>query len=71
MKKVVLKPVEGPQKPVELKIGKTIIGRGPLLEVRIATITSLLFVRVSREHLPIRRLSRVPVLTLCTCFCLN
>lgn len=32
MKKVVLKPVEGPQKPVELKIGKTIIGRGPLLE---------------------------------------
>ncbi|CAN7999884.1 unnamed protein product [Ixodes hexagonus] len=32
MKKVVLKPVEGPQKSVELKIGKTIIGRGPLLE---------------------------------------
>lgn len=32
MKKVVLRPVEGPQKPVELKIGKTIIGRGPLLE---------------------------------------
>ncbi|EEC00376.1 conserved hypothetical protein [Ixodes scapularis] len=35
MKKVVLKPVEGPQKPVELKIGKTIIGRGPLLETHV------------------------------------
>ncbi|XP_065291163.1 aprataxin and PNK-like factor isoform X2 [Dermacentor albipictus] len=32
MKKIVLKPVEGGQKSVELKIGKTIIGRGPLLE---------------------------------------
>uniref|UniRef100_A0A131XGP4 Putative abc transporter f family member 4 n=1 Tax=Hyalomma excavatum TaxID=257692 RepID=A0A131XGP4_9ACAR len=32
MKKIVLRPVEGGQKSVELKIGKTIIGRGPLLE---------------------------------------
>lgn len=32
MKKVFLKPVEGGQKVVELKTGKTIIGRGPLLE---------------------------------------
>ncbi|KAL1428078.1 hypothetical protein MTO96_016973 [Rhipicephalus appendiculatus] len=32
MRKILLKPVEGGQKSVELKIGKTIIGRGPLLE---------------------------------------
>lgn len=32
MKKVILRPVTGGQKVVELKIGKTTIGRGPLLE---------------------------------------
>ncbi|XP_064483702.1 aprataxin and PNK-like factor [Ornithodoros turicata] len=32
MKKVTLRPVMGGQKVVELKTGKTIIGRGPLLE---------------------------------------
>lgn len=34
MKLVTLQPVEGAQKKVDIKVGKTIIGRGPLLEVR-------------------------------------
>lgn len=33
MKLVTLQPVEGAQKRVDIKVGKTIIGRGPLLEV--------------------------------------
>ncbi|OQR69603.1 hypothetical protein BIW11_12160 [Tropilaelaps mercedesae] len=32
MKLVTLQPVEGAQKKVDIKVGKTIIGRGPLLE---------------------------------------
>ncbi|XP_018495552.1 aprataxin and PNK-like factor [Galendromus occidentalis] len=32
MKLVTLQPVEGSQKSVEIKVGRTIIGRGPLLE---------------------------------------
>lgn len=47
MSQITLKPLDDGQKAVEIPLGKTTIGRGPFLGVRINIRTCYLSIRVS------------------------